>query len=74
MEQVEQAVVRPVEGVDAERAVRRRQAKRHRDEEAPFERADLGDVPRDAELALAADAHAPQIVAAKREDMPRTVS
>jgi hypothetical protein len=55
MEQVEQPVIRPVERVDAERVLAVRRPKRHRDEEAPFESPDLGDVALDAELALAAD-------------------
>src|SRR6185295_3245741 len=49
MEQVPQTLVGPVEGVDAERTLAGRKTERHRDEEAPFERADLGDVARDAE-------------------------
>src|SRR5207302_374954 len=55
MEQVEQAVVRPVERIDAERVFARRDSKRHRDEEAPFEGPDLRNVTLDAELGLAAD-------------------
>ena len=55
VEQIEQAVVRPVERVDAERMLARRQAERHRNEKAALERADLRDVARDAKLALAAD-------------------
>src|SRR5213078_765689 len=55
MEKIKQARVRPVERVDAERVFARRQAERHRDEKAAFERADLRDMALDAELALAAD-------------------
>src|SRR5436305_349763 len=55
MKQVEHALVRPTERVDPERALPRREPESHRDEEAALERADFGDVARDAELALAAD-------------------
>jgi hypothetical protein len=55
MEEVEQAVVRPVERVDAERALALGKAQRHRDEEAALEGADLGDVARNPELGLSAD-------------------
>src|SRR6185295_3569359 len=55
MEQVPQTIVGPVEGVDAERTLAGRKTERHGDEEAPLERADLRDVARDAEFALAAD-------------------
>src|SRR5947209_6268169 len=55
MKEIEQSFVRPVERVDAERMLSRRQSQRHRDEEAALERADLGDVAVDPEFALAAD-------------------
>src|SRR5436190_14693342 len=55
MKQIEQAFIRPVERVDAERALARCEPQSHRDEEAALERADFRDVPRDAEFALAAD-------------------
>ncbi len=55
MEEIEQAVVRPVERVDAERVLALCQPQRHRDEEAALEGADLGDVALDAKLGLAAD-------------------
>src|SRR4051812_35319561 len=55
MKEIEHAVVGPVECVDAERALARCESESDRDEEAALERADLGDMPLDAKLALAAD-------------------
>ena len=55
MEEIEQAVVRPVERVDAERTLALGKPERHRNEEAALEGADLGDVALDAEFGLAAD-------------------
>src|SRR5205823_5151027 len=55
MEEVEQAVVRPVERIDAERVFAFGKPQRHRDEETALEGADLGDVSFDAELGLSAD-------------------
>src|SRR5438128_2043588 len=53
MKEIEHALVRPVERVDAERALAGRQSERHRDEEAALERADFGDVTLDVKFALA---------------------
>ena len=52
LEAVDDLGVRPVEQVDAERLLSRRQRMRERDEEAPLERADLGDWAGDAHLGL----------------------
>src|SRR5947209_5947233 len=55
MKEIEQPSIGPVERVDPECVLARRQTQCHRDEEAPFEGADFRDVALDAELALAAD-------------------
>ena len=68
MKQIEQPVVRPVERVDAERALALGKPERHRDEEAALEGADLGDVAFDAELGLAAD----DVPANRRGEAPTT--
>ena len=55
VKEIEQAIVRPVERIDAERTLARGKPERHRNEETALEGADLGDVALDAELGLAAD-------------------
>src|SRR6516164_2901798 len=55
MEPCLDAVVRPVEAVDAQGCLARREAERHGDEKAAFERADFDEIAADPEFRLPPD-------------------